>query len=448
MIMAENITEEQVYEMNHADDESYELLGSEELDLTDTDTFELVDPEEFCARATDSGDDSSSAETEYLENGTESSDLETDADLGLYFTKFYLSTRGCQEPLLEFPAHGKRKEDMELKDVVKDNLLHFLPAKSLVKFRTVCKEWDKWIISPFLGHKQSYSFRDISGFFCQDPSSTTFLTLDQSAYGIPSPSLEFLPSPAKIRSSCNGLLLCQGWGDENVYYICNPANKQWEVLPPPNCYHGDEPNIVLAFEPSVLNFGAHYQVICAVTMFDPDIYFEIYSSETKCWKCSAADYVELDNSELKDSRFYMEGIAYWETYSGQLLAFDVKNEICGVQPLPPERTPLGVLSQMDGELCYIQGMIQADGTCIISIYGGFDMRLKHSICTYHVKQGVIAAECRVLPSVNSDVLMFLVEDVLYSYHMRDEKVKMMRTGSGFGAKYFPYVNSLVSLPCK
>ncbi|THG02447.1 hypothetical protein TEA_022417 [Camellia sinensis var. sinensis] len=83
-------------------------------------------------------------------------------------------------------------------------------------------------ISPFLAHAQSYSFQKVSGFFCQPGDCTpTFITLDQHAYGIPSTSLEFLPEPTVIRSSCNGLLLCQGHDGENVYYICNPVNKEW-----------------------------------------------------------------------------------------------------------------------------------------------------------------------------------------------------------------------------
>lgn len=215
----------------------------------------------------------------------------------------------------QLPAHVKPKEDMELKDIVMDHALPYLPAKSLMRFRSVSKEWDQWIMSPFLSHKQSYNFRDMSGYFYQhqDETKASFISLSNSAYGVPDFSLSFLRKKFVIRSSCNGLLLCQEAFGQKKYFLCNPSNKNWKVIPFPDFYHWEEPAIVLAFEPSVFNFGADYHLICALPMLDElTVQFEIYSSETRSWKCSTAVCMELEGSILKSKGFYMEGIAYWE----------------------------------------------------------------------------------------------------------------------------------------
>lgn len=127
----------------------------------------------------------------------------------------------------EIPADYFIGEDMKIKDVAKKHVLPFLPAKSLMKFRAVSKEWNHWIVSPLLTFQQSCSFHKLSGFFYQTvdmdfQSNPNFLSLDHSANGVPSPSLGFLPERVKVLSSSSGLLLCQGW--EN-YYVCNPVNK-------------------------------------------------------------------------------------------------------------------------------------------------------------------------------------------------------------------------------
>lgn len=345
---------------------------------------------------------------------------------------------------------------MQIKDVAKDHVLPFLPAKSLLRFRSVSKEWDQWIGNPFLAHKQSYYFRDISGFFCQMDYDHFFEALNQPAYGIPDPSLRFLPEIVTIKNSCNGLLLCQGGDDRNVYYVCNPANGEFNVLPQSNYYHGEQPNIVLAFEPSPLNFGAHYQVICAFDLYDgpPMLCFEIYSSETRSWRWSIADCAEIGNSKLVDNGFYMNGVAYWETSSGELLAFDVKNELCGIQPIPYKIKAEGILTLMDGEASYIQAYIpdlcedDQNSTCIIEIFGGVNMCLKRHIAVDLKFATRFDTKCRVLLSVNSNVLIFYIGGVIYSCNMHDKKFEAISRRGLYtpGGKYIPYVNSLVSLP--
>ncbi|KAM1016990.1 hypothetical protein ACFX13_047346 [Malus domestica] len=63
-------------------------------------------------------------------------------------------------------------------------------------------------------------------------------SLKPNAYGVPDPSLKFLPEPVDIRASSNGFLCCLGRDGYKAYYICNPITRKWTKLPKPNADHG------------------------------------------------------------------------------------------------------------------------------------------------------------------------------------------------------------------
>ncbi|XP_062010847.1 F-box protein At5g03970-like [Rosa rugosa] len=359
-------------------------------------------------------------------------------------------------PSDEFP-HKRFKQNMEIQDVVMEHALYFLPAKSLCRFKTVNKEWDQYINSPFFAHQQTHSFRDISGLFCQLPGDKpSFISLDQDAYGIPSPSLSFLPQPVTLRTACNGLLCCQSCFEQNSYYICNPVNEEWKVLPEPNFYHGpDQSALALAFEPSALNFAAHFELVCAFSLSltdQPVICFEIYSSRSRSWRLAETVCSELDALKLNGDGIFLKGVVFWETFAGAILAFDLKEEHYGILSLPPNSGPQGVLTEMRGELCYILP-VREGNSYTLEIHGDMDMNLKHIIplnlgFLSHTHQESI----RVLACVNDDAVVILFGDRVIAYNMKARTVETLRDivignyngeyNAGF-AKYLPYVNSLV-----
>ncbi|KAK6150579.1 hypothetical protein DH2020_015511 [Rehmannia glutinosa] len=322
---------------------------------------------------------------------------------------------------------------MEIKDVVKDIVLPFLPAKTLFRFKPVSKEWYRRINGPFLAHEQSYYFRDLSGFFCQhDDENPTFVTLNENAYGVPTPSLTFLPELVNIVSSCNGLLLCQGRYGNNSYFICNPASEKWTELPCPKFYHGYEPATILAFEPSALNIEAHYELICAVQILDhPIISFEMYSSTSGSWRISETSFVEFGGLSFTGNNFYMNGIAYWETSQRKVVAFDLKNEFYQIISLPSEAPSSGVLTQIKGELCYIG-------------WNGVEFETLNE-CSYWTALDHITGY-RVLPCPDGDTVMILVRRFIYSFSIGDRSIRVVSrvASDSIGAdKYLAYVNSLV-----
>ncbi|KAG8383390.1 hypothetical protein BUALT_Bualt04G0007500 [Buddleja alternifolia] len=345
-----------------------------------------------------------------------------------------------------FPRFTKTKEEMEIKDIASDNILPLLPAKALIRFRSVSKEWDHRIKSPFLAHEQSYRFKDLSGFFCQyNDKEPTFVTLNNPAYGVPIPSLAFLPSFVNIISSSNGLLLCTG---NDLYYICNPANEEWKALPKPEYYHGPEPATILAFEPSPLNMGAHYKLICAVPLLDqPIVCFEIYSSETNSWRVSNAIFV--GNLSFINPGLYMKGVAYWETSTREVLAFDVKHEIHRIISLPYGAPPDGVLTCIHDELCYIGVSNFWGNEYSVKIYGGLHLRLIRLI-NVNLEPGpglTGIQEYRVLPCVDGEIVMILMGSSMYSYSLSRNRIQARSITEGddlrVSAKYLPYVNSMV-----
>ncbi|KAM3285873.1 F-box protein [Capsicum chacoense] len=356
----------------------------------------------------------------------------------------------------EFPVDIILREDMKIKDVAKRHVLPFLPAKSLMKFRAVSKEWNQWIASPLFAYNQSSTFQKLSGYFYQgvgiqgDPPR--FLSLQRSANGVPSPSLGFLPEKVEILSSSSGLLLCQG---QDSYFVCNPATKEWKKLPPAQYYHGSDPAVVLAFDPE-FNIESFYHVIAAVPLLDhPVVCFEIYSSESDSWRCSPFDCLELENKILEGGGSYMKGVAYWNTSSNEVLAFSVKNEIPAVHVPVIQAEQRGALTQIGDEVCYVTAYNDTGDVFVIDIYGGVDISLKHSVSVNLGRKRSHAQAfgwwipkdecCEVLPCTDTDTVVIHTDKVIYFYHLREQKVETLWIPGRVDThkRFLPYINSLV-----
>ncbi|CAN4083256.1 unnamed protein product [Withania somnifera] len=356
----------------------------------------------------------------------------------------------------EFPVDIIRRVDMKIKDVARRHVLPFLPAKSLMKFRAVSKEWNQWIASPLFAYNQSSTVQKFSGYFYQrvgmQGNPPIFLSLNHSADGVPNPTLSFLPEKIKLLSSSSGLLLCQG---QDSYYVCNPATKDWKKLPPPQCYHGSDPAVVLAFDPE-FNIESFYHVVAAVPLLDhPVVCFEIYSSESNSWRCSPSDCLELESTSLAGGGSYMKGVAYWNTSSNEVLAFNVKNEIPAVLRVPIIQSgQSGALTKIGDEVCYVTAYNDGGNVFVIDIYGGVDMGLKRSVSVNVGSKkptqvfGIPKVEqeyCEVLPCTESDTVVIHTHKMIYFYHLREQKVETLWSPGGVDhhKRLLPYINSLV-----
>ncbi|GMI76955.1 hypothetical protein HRI_001364800 [Hibiscus trionum] len=340
---------------------------------------------------------------------------------------------------------------MDLKDIIRENALPFLPAKSLFRCLGVCRDWKLQISTPFFAHNQSNSFGCISGFFYQTQAGRpSFMSLDPMAYGIPDTSLKFLPEPIDVRSSCNGLLCCQGRTGYKAYYICNPVTKRWEKIPKPEADHGPDPAVVLVFDPSLLNFTADYKLICAFPS-DLDGYeFEIYSSGKRSWRISG-EICFSDTTLVPKSGIHVNGTVYWQTVDARIIAFHLTSE--RFQLLSSAPGPLGI---RNGKLCtaHVRGQILVVST--LSNMHSNTMQICSNAKTWEEMQPKICLDSSLPASsgtrhggvafIGGDIVLLSSGSTFYCYDMK-KKVSQNLGEVDFQARpgIVGYVNSLVEL---
>ncbi|GER42980.1 F-box family protein [Striga asiatica] len=336
-------------------------------------------------------------------------------------------------------------QPMELKDIIKEDILPWLPAKALTRFKSVSKSWNFWIKSPVLAHRQSYTHKSISGFFSQPNyySEPDFFTFNQSSSGIPNPSLSFLPISTYIVGSTHGLLVCRAHSEPDLYYICNPVTRTFRKLLSPGLYHGLDSACVLAFDPALTNIESFYQLVCAVPLVgQPVICFETYSSKTGSWACS--DAICPMDEELSGHGLYMNGMAYWKTNGGKVVAFDTKTEVCGVVALPHGSPARGALVEMNGQLAYVGISELCYG---VEMYYGVEMGLRRRVELFGNVGGFRGCYFGVLPYCEEGKVMVVNGGLVYCCGLEDEGIE--EVGSWWWAeftestRFFPYVNTLV-----
>ncbi|XP_074275281.1 uncharacterized protein LOC141599226 [Silene latifolia] len=361
--------------------------------------------------------------------------------------------------------------DMDLKDILREHALRFLPAKTLFRSLTVCRDWKLQISTPFFIHNQSVSCRFFSGVFVQPPGAPPyFLSLDQMAYGVPDQQLKFLPEPVDVKSSANGLLCCVGRGPGRAYYVCNPVNQQWKKLPKPSNDHGPNPAIAIVFEPSVLNFIAEFKVVCvfASTDIEEAYEFDIYSSDRDSWKVSSEMY--FINSKYLYGRgnaqgfqfgrvMYVDGVVYWSMSCGRTLSLDMRTQKAAESTygyvyggyLSP------FLGTMDGHLCtayirnqsiYVTIIHNRHANTMSSRAREANLNKTHESC---LNSEVVKISGHDVPKVLltwDGIVVFRVGSDVFSHDMKTNKTKALMQGERNiteGYTIVPYVNSLVSL---
>ncbi|KAM7264662.1 hypothetical protein ACFE04_002345 [Oxalis oulophora] len=347
----------------------------------------------------------------------------------------------------KFYGQTNSKMYLDLKDIIRENALPYLPAKSLFRCTGICRDWKLMISSPFFAHNQAYSFRSISGFFLQsEHKPPSFVSLDQMAYGVPDPSLSFLPEPVQVRSSSNGLVCCQGVTGDKPYYICNPVNKMWKKLPKPEANHGSDPAIVLIFKPSLLNFVAEYTLVCAFPS-DLDGYeFEIYSSKNGTWRVSG-EILFGNRKFLPNSGVHVNGVVYWMEHLGRKsMGFDLQAE--RVQFIPSDG---GGLGEINGKL--YSGRVNGSRLYVSELANAYTntMQMNSRVSAWKQKFDVTleikSSSNRNVPVLflNDDVAVIQDGESLYSYGLKTKILKTLSADFRQNMRLVPYVNGLMEI---
>ncbi|KAG8633160.1 F-box protein At5g07610 [Manihot esculenta] len=335
---------------------------------------------------------------------------------------------------------------INLKDIIGENVLRYLPAKSLHRFSCVCRDWKNYISTPFFAHRQSNSFHQVSGFFCQSPSSLlpSFISLDPTAYGVPDPSLRFLPEPVDVRCSSNGLLCCQAQGSEyKPYYICNPVTQKWKKLPKSDANHGSDPSLVLVFEPPLEKFVVEYRLICAFQSDTVGYKFDIYSSAEGSWRTSRE--ICVGNWQIFPySGVYVNGVVYWRPRSKiRILAFDLTSE----RATPLYSCSIGCLGNVNGKLC---SAFRHGAQLVVFELSNIAMDMMMTIYTKEFsledsEMIMLTKDGGRVLFVGGETAVIYLGTTLISYNMKTKDIKELAIEADDGRSMIPYVNSLVQL---
>ncbi|XP_059670830.1 F-box protein At5g07610-like [Cornus florida] len=263
-------------------------------------------------------------------------------------------------------------------------ILQYLPAKSLIRFKSVSKAWLSFISTPrFSLLWQSHHHPKVSGLFFNPLFRTETIkyvslthsddlrnqcdiaTVINGGGENNSPPLFPHDIYARIIDSRNGFLLVSfnktqscsiDW--RRSYHVYNPTTKQFSTLPWPfpvtfTSSIGD--NVYLIFDPLK---SLHYKVVLVQASEHGSaclIQIHIYSSETNDWRRSPLDD-DIDdfhpfpkslnkslNSVNLNKGVYWNGSIHWCSYDKEKtsLYFDVDQERFRPMPSPPYNAYFG-----------------------------------------------------------------------------------------------------------
>lgn len=266
------------------------------------------------------------------------------------------------------PTSSSAEKAVANGDVLTEILIR-LPVKSLLRFKSVSKNWNSLISSPHVARLRNPDPCSVSGLFLHPTKHGTCLFRWSERTKHLNLGLEFIPlkngkAPAHepddhdasiksltrfpnlsdviVLNSCHGLLFCLGYNEvegKGGHHILNPTTKQFKTLPQPH-QDGLE-DLCLAYDPSE---SPHYKVVglwrsVSISQWETYYHIEIYSSETGSWRPSGNSYT-VDEVDFPETSFhggvYWNGAVNWLNLGpGDSLYFHIDQERLGTIPMPP-----------------------------------------------------------------------------------------------------------------
>ncbi|XP_072951589.1 F-box protein At5g07610-like [Typha angustifolia] len=229
-----------------------------------------------------------------------------------------------------------------LNDDIMFRILSCLPAKSLLRFKTVCQSWDKLIADPFFARRHSCLPASFSGVFIRwflNPGPESLKPLLGNAAGISTTTSRLFSRGFSVVASSNGLVCLYRHSDEALL-VGNPATSQWSVLPKHDVSrrsydfsHG----YVLMFEPAK---SLHYKLIYIMVRIKDEIphdndghvddgddndgiRFYIFSSEMSSWRASSGFALAWGDACL----FYSDRYQFLNIGGGAICWYDLEYEL-------------------------------------------------------------------------------------------------------------------------
>ncbi|KAK4259388.1 hypothetical protein QN277_005726 [Acacia crassicarpa] len=223
------------------------------------------------------------------------------------------------------------------------NVLKRLPAKTLIRFQCVCREWrnlfrTKSFIADHLGHSNNQNPGLLFQFFDGgDPLNLYCLDSEMQVWEFPKPPLHDYLKPDKIVGSCNGLL-CVQINDPHVsphpLLVWNPSIREVRLVPAIN-FHQDyeDYNIGFGFSPIINDYKI--VIACNSQCYTEISAVQVYSLISGSWR---ELQFSLNCTEcLSDESVTVNGIMFWlgskrvgkdtDDDEVQIVSFDLANEV-------------------------------------------------------------------------------------------------------------------------
>ncbi|XP_058206866.1 F-box protein At5g07610-like [Rhododendron vialii] len=230
--------------------------------------------------------------------------------------------------------HSRAVELVASNEDLLTEIISFLPAKPLLKFKSVSKHWRSLISD--VKFTSNHACRNpssslISGLYFYHRPWVTFKSVSLHGH-LSLPTLAFLDpvlkgSESRVEDSCNGLLLFSN-GGKKEYIVCNPTTQKYIALP----QHGDSTTYTyshnfgayLAFDPSK---SPYYKVVllsyhCGYVERSRSYRIYIYSSESASWK---EVHVKAPIVGPYGRRVFWNGAIHWMSHDDNHILFESFN---------------------------------------------------------------------------------------------------------------------------
>ncbi|XP_074313592.1 F-box protein CPR1-like [Silene latifolia] len=181
-------------------------------------------------------------------------------------------------------------------DIIHYNILTRLPIKSVLRFKTVCKDWYNYTNSSYFIniHRQdalheSHDYTDLL-ILCGTPdcfnSSHKYLEAPNYTSGILELIIDVNYTHTSIVGTCNGLICirCRSLDDISGFVLCNPVTREYSrfIKPPPINYDS------ILHRDCQYGFGydvvSHDYKIVNITKLSHDSIVHVYSTNSSSWK--------------------------------------------------------------------------------------------------------------------------------------------------------------------
>ncbi|XP_051210441.1 F-box protein At5g49610-like [Lolium perenne] len=363
-------------------------------------------------------------------------------------------------------------------------ILARVPYRSLCRFKCVSKPWLALCSSRDICKR---SPQTLSGFFYYDSDALlSFCNLNGRGPPLVDPSLPFLRERYKlifVKGFCAGLLLCTCWescsmGGESHYVVCNPATKEWTVLPPivipaEEVSHRLHPIPYLGFDAAIPTCFAVFAPLRKGQSDSGTV--AIYSSQTGQWtyvqsKWSARTHID----HVRKRHTLLDGTMHLTTRQKSIVTVDMEGKVWREIKMPdrlPSNIDIVSIGKSQGRLYAWQIDNRHDRQLYIWVledYGTGKWILKHTVNVLELfrRPGSVSGFA-VYPDCNVGVLndkekigkpcrngydtydMFAVHpdcNVIFltdkkkmtiSYNLDNHKVEIICTESIHGLPYIP-----------